>query len=49
LGGRTVSHFTVYYWVEARKIPHYRLGRRVLFSRTELVDWLKKHRVDDVA
>ncbi len=44
-----ISQYTLYYWAQARKIPHYRIGRRVLFSRSELAEWLRKHRVEGVA
>lgn len=43
-----MSQYTLYYWAQARKIPHYRIGRRVLFSRSDLAEWLNKHRVEEV-
>ena len=44
-----VSKFTLYYWAKAHRVPHYRLGRRVLFSRAGLTAWLGRHKVDDAA
>lgn len=34
-----VSHRTVYAWVSQRRIPFRKAGRRLLFSREELVAW----------
>lgn len=43
-----VSPFTVRAWVRERRIPFYRCGRRLVFSRKELEAWLAAHRVDPV-
>jgi len=36
---------TVYAYVEGKRIPHFKIGARVLFSRSELQGWLDSHRV----
>ena len=41
-----ISRFTLYYWAAARKIPHYRIGRRVMFSKVDLEAWLRSHRLE---
>ncbi len=40
-----ISPFTVRSWVRQRKIPFYRCGRRIVFSRTDLERFLEAHRV----
>jgi excisionase family DNA binding protein len=40
-----VSPFTVRAWVRERRVPFYRLGRRIVFSRRELDDFLRLNRV----
>jgi excisionase family DNA binding protein len=41
---------TLYSYVSARKIPHYRIsGKRVCFKRGELLDWIEARRVAPVA
>ena len=39
--------FTLYSWAQARKIPHFKLGKRVLFSKKDLLRWLDEHRVTE--
>lgn len=39
---------TLYAYVEARRIPHLKIGSRVLFERDALADWLCRHRVESV-
>jgi excisionase family DNA binding protein len=34
------SKKTVYNWVQANTIPHARLGRKLLFHRQRLVQWI---------
>ncbi len=34
-----VSPRTVYGWVSQRALPHRKAGRRVLFLKSELVEW----------
>ncbi len=37
---------TLYCWVHERRIPHIRLGARLVrFSRTATLEWLKRHHV----
>lgn len=37
---------TLYSWVHHRRIPHVRLGRRLVrFRRSELLGWLADHEV----
>ncbi|MFI5338914.1 MAG: helix-turn-helix domain-containing protein [Candidatus Methylomirabilales bacterium] len=43
-----VSPYTLRAWVRERRIPFYRCGRRLVFSRKELEAWLAAHRVDPV-
>lgn len=40
-----VSTWTVYEWVKAEKIPHYRVGEKLIrFNRLEVEEWLKGKR-----
>ena len=36
---------TIYSYIRARKIPHFKVGTRCLFARQELEDWLNRHRI----
>lgn len=36
--------FTIYSWAQMGKIPHYKLGKRVMFCKGDLTEWLKTHR-----
>lgn len=36
-----VHHDTIYNMVRAKEIPHFRLRKRILFTRTCLDDWIK--------
>ena len=38
------SKATVYALVENRSIPHYKKSRKILFSKDELLEWLKSGR-----
>lgn len=40
-----VSPFTLRSWVRERRIPFFRCGRRLVFSRLELEAWLAARRV----
>lgn len=40
-----IPAFTIYSWALSRRIPHYKIGRRVLFSKDELKRWIGEHRV----
>jgi excisionase family DNA binding protein len=44
----SISKFTLYYWATTRRIPHYRIGRKVMFAKADLVDWLRAHRVERI-
>ena len=37
---------TIYFYVEARRIPFLKVGSRVLFERDSLINWLSGHRVE---
>lgn len=41
-----VSQKTVYAWVEEERIPHLRAGRRILFERSDLMNWLRGQKGD---
>jgi excisionase family DNA binding protein len=41
--------FTLYSWALSRRMPHYKIGRRVMFSRDVLKQWLDEHRVEKVS
>ena len=43
-----VSPYTLRAWIRQRRIPFYRVGRRVMFSRQELEGFMDRHRVDPV-
>lgn len=36
------SIFTIYDWAKARKIPHMRIGSKILFDPQETAEWLKE-------
>jgi excisionase family DNA binding protein len=36
--------FTLYSWAQSRKIPHFKIGKRVMFSEQDLRRWLDEHR-----
>jgi excisionase family DNA binding protein len=40
-----ISPHTIRSWVRQRKIPFYRCGRRIVFSRTDLEQFLEANRV----
>ena len=42
-----ISAFTIYSWALSQKIPHYKIGKRVMFSKEELKRWLDGHRVGE--
>jgi excisionase family DNA binding protein len=39
---------TLYVKVEERSIPHYRIGRRVQFRKTDIEEWIDQHKVETV-
>jgi len=44
-----VSPFTLGAWVRARRVPHYRIGRRIVFDGDQLREWLEAHKVEATA
>lgn len=40
-----ISRHTLYEWVAGRKIPHRKVGSRVVFRRTELIEFYESHYV----
>ena len=38
-----IPAFTLYSWALSRRIPHYKIGRRVLFSKDDLKRWVDEH------
>ncbi|MCF7914506.1 MAG: helix-turn-helix domain-containing protein [Spirochaetaceae bacterium] len=43
-----VAEITVRKWTSTRFIPHYKLGKSVRFSKTELMEWVRSKHVDPV-
>ena len=39
---------TVYFYVESRRLPHLKVGGKLLFEKSALLEWLLSHRVDPV-
>jgi len=35
---------TVYKWVHENRIPYYKIGRRVMFNRDEINDWIESRK-----
>jgi excisionase family DNA binding protein len=44
-----VSPFTVRAWVREKRIPFYRLGRRILFDESDIAALLRNARVEPLA
>lgn len=40
-----ISSFTLYSWAQSHRIPHYKIGKRVMFSKEDLKRWVDDHRV----
>lgn len=36
-----IPAFTLYSWALSKKIPHYKIGRRVMFSKDDLKGWIE--------
>ncbi len=36
-----VSNETIYKWIEQRKMPAHRVGRRWMFKQSEVDDWVR--------
>lgn len=43
-----ISVFTLYSWAQGKKLPHYKIGKKVMFSKDDLKRWLEEHRVISV-
>ena len=41
----SISPYTLYYWTSAKKIPHYRIGKRVMFAKCDLAAWVASRRI----
>lgn len=39
-----IPTFTLYTWAQGRKVPHFKIQKRVLFSKEDLKKWLEEHR-----
>ncbi len=37
---------SLYSMVESKEIPHYRFGRLIKFKKSEIDEWIQKHRVE---
>jgi excisionase family DNA binding protein len=42
-----VSNETVYRWIEQRKMPAHRVGRRWMFKQSEVDDWVRSGGASD--
>ena len=40
-----ISEFTIYSWALSRRIPHYKIGKRVMLSPVEVKRWIEQHRI----
>jgi excisionase family DNA binding protein len=40
--------FTLYSWAQSQRIPHYKIGKRVLFSKDDLKRWIAEHHQKEV-
>lgn len=40
-----VSESTLYHYAAEKKIPHYKIGSRLLFKESELADWIESKAV----
>lgn len=43
-----ISAWTLYEWVKAGEIPHIKIGKRVLFRRQTLLEWLDRKEAESV-
>lgn len=44
-----LSRHTLYAWVHQRRIPHVKLGSRVMFDRVEIDRWIESRKVQEAA
>ena len=40
-----LAEVTIYKMVRERRIPHVRIGRRIVFTRDQIQEWLKEREV----
>ena len=40
-----ISPWTLYTLVARRRVPHFKIGSRLSFSRRELLEWRMQHRI----
>ncbi len=40
-----MKRVSLYRLTKDKKIPHYKIGKRCLFDRQELIDWVKSKKV----
>jgi len=38
-----VSHQTIYRLIEKQKLPSHKIGKKIVFLKEELAEWIKKH------
>jgi len=38
-----ISAFTLYSWAQSHRVPHYKIGKRVMFSKDDLKRWIDAH------
>ncbi len=36
---------SIYKWTSAHEIPHYKIGKRLLFDRDEILAWIESRKV----
>lgn len=39
-----IPKYTLYWWALSHRIPHFKIGKRVMFSKDDLRSWVEKHR-----
>ena len=45
----SIKKSTLYLWVSARKIPHYKIGQIIRFKLEEVEEWLEEFRKETAA
>ena len=40
----SVKQSTIYMWVEQKRVPHFRIGKKILFDSDEVLKWLIAHK-----
>jgi len=41
-----ISESTLYHYAAERKVPHYKVGSRLMFRESELADWIAAQSVE---